>query len=259
MLMKTQTGKIMTPPKKVIIIGASSGIGRELAKVFSAHGSVVGITARRLELLTEVQKELPGSSFVKRMDVAVTGEAMGLLEELIQEMGGIDIIVINAGIGFINRELAWDKEKSTIDVNVSGFAAIANVAMKHFMEKGSGHLVGISSIAGIRGDPAAPAYGASKAFISNYLEALRFVAHVKQLPITVTDIQPGFVETAMAQGEGMFWVAPVRKAALQIFDAIKRKRAHAYITKRWRLIGWFLKIIPSRALGKINMRAVLDR
>ena len=237
--------------KNAIIIGASSGIGRELAKVFSDDGYIVGITARRLELLSEVRKELPGISFVKRMDLASSDEAMDILEELIEEMGGMDIIVISAGIGFINPDLVWEKEKSTIDVNVTGFAAMANTAMKYFIEQGSGHIVGISSIAAIRGDPFAPAYGASKAFVSNYLEALRFKAKKMKAPVTVTNIQPGFVDTAMAQGDGLFWVAPAREAAIQIFDVIKKKREHAYITKRWGIIAWLFKLMPGWILTKL--------
>jgi short-subunit dehydrogenase len=213
--------------KNIIIIGASSGIGREIAKIFSCEGYTIGITARRLELLSELKKELPGASFIKRMDVAAPDEAMGILEELIEEMGGMDIIVINAGIGFINPDLIWEKEKSTIDVNVVGFAAMANVAMEHFIKQGSGHIVGISSIEAIRGDSSAPAYSASKAFMSNYLEALRSRVKKIKIPVTVTDIQPGFVDTAMAQGDGLFWVAPTRKAAVQILDVIKKKRDHA--------------------------------
>jgi short-subunit dehydrogenase len=237
--------------KNVIIIGASSGIGRELAKVFSDNGYAVGITARRLEMLSDVKKELPGTSFVKRVDVAVPEAAISILEELIKEMGGMDIIVINAGIGFINPELQWEKEKNTIDVNVTGFAAMANVAMRYFIRQGSGHIVGISSIAALRGGSSAPAYNASKAFMSNYLEALRSRAKKSKVAITVTDIQPGFVNTAMAQGQRLFWVASAKKAAVQIFEVIKKKRSHAYITKRWRFIAWLFKILPWQILAKL--------
>lgn len=235
---------------KVVIIGASSGIGRELAKVVSENGYIVGVAARRLELLLELKKELSGNLFIKRMDIADPDQAMVIFEELIKEMGGIDIVVINAGVGFINPDLVWDKEKSTIDVNVTGFAAIANVAIKHFINQGSGHVVGISSIAAIRGDSFAPAYSASKAFVSNYLEALRFRIKKLKIPIIVTDIQPGFVDTAMAQCEWLFWVASVRQAATQIFGAIKKNREHAYITRRWCLIAWLLKFFPGWMLAK---------
>lgn len=230
--------------KNCVIIGASSGIGKELAKIFADNGYNVGITARRLELLS-------GSSFTKRMDIAYPDEASKVLEELITDMGGIDIIVINAGVGFINDDMEWEKEKKTIDVNVTGFAAMANVAIKHFMRQGRGHIVGTSSIAGIRGDRYAPAYGASKAFMSNYLEALRSRFKKIKIPITVTEIQPGFVDTAMAQGEGLFWVAPAKKAAMQIFDAIEKKKEHAYVTRRWRLVAWLLKIMPGWMMAKL--------
>ena len=108
----------------------------------------------------------------------------------------------------------------------------------------SGHIVGISSVAAIRGSGNEPAYNASKAFQSNYLQGLRQKFHKLKLPVAVTDVQPGFVDTAMAQGEGLFWVAPPEKAAQQIFNSIRKRRKHVYVTRRWRLIAWLLKILP---------------
>lgn len=237
--------------KKAIIIGASSGIGRELAKVFSRNGYVVGLTGRRIDLLISLQQELSTPSLVKRMDVSQTSEAMGLLEELIGEMDEVDLIVISAGVGFINSELEWEKEKATIDVNVAGFAAMANVAVKHFIRQSSGHLVSISSLAALRGSGATPAYNASKAFVSNYMEGVRQKVGKLKLPIVITDVQPGLVNTAMAQGEGLFWVAPPEKAAGQIFDLIKSRRKHGYVTKRWRAIAWLLKVVPDSVYNKM--------
>jgi short-subunit dehydrogenase len=202
-----------------------------------------------MELLSQTAKELPGESFVKYMDVADTDEAINILEQLIDEMGEVQTIVINAGIGFLNPDLDWEKEKKTIEVNVAGFTAMANVAMKYFIRQGFGHLVCISSISAIRGSSYAPAYSASKAYISHYLEAMRLKVLKMKVPVIVTDIQPGFVDTAMAKGN-TFWVAPVRKAAIQIFNAIKKKKSHVYVTKRWRLIAWLLKLAPTRRLAK---------
>jgi len=108
-----------------------------------------------------------------------------------------------------------------------------------------------SSIAAIRGGGDAPAYNASKAFVSNYLEGLRQMAAKMKLPLTVTDIKPGFVDTVMAQGEGLFWVAPAEKAAKQILEAVEKKKDHAYVTKRWRLVAWVLKLLPGRLYCKI--------
>jgi short-subunit dehydrogenase len=230
--------------KKAIIVGASSGIGRALAKNIARDGYVVGLAARRLSLLLELQQEIGNQALVKQIDISNTDNAIPLFSELIEEMDGVDLIVISAGTGFINPDLEWGKEDETIAVNVRGFTAIANVAMHHFLQKGSGHLVNISSIAALRGNRGAPAYNASKAFESNYLDGLRQKVVRLRLPITITDIQPGFVDTAMAQGEELFWLASPEEAAKQIYQAIRGKKKHAYVTKRWRLIAWFFKLVP---------------
>lgn len=230
--------------KKAIVVGASSGIGRALAKNIARDGYRVGLGARRLPLLLELQQEIGDQALVKQIDVSNAANAISRFSELLREMDGVDLIVISAGTGFINPALDWDKEDVTIAVNVRGFAAIANVAMHHFLQRGSGHLVNISSIAALRGNGGAPAYNASKAFESNYLDGLRQKVVKLRLPITITDIQPGFVDTAMAQGEGLFWVMPAEEAAGQIYQAIKGKKKRAYVTKRWRLIAWFFKLVP---------------
>lgn len=231
--------------KKAIVIGASSGIGRELARILARNHYLVGVMARRINLLNELRNEAEGKILVQEIDVRYTESAMEVLDKFIQEMGGIDLIVISAGTGDVNVSLNWHLEKDTIKTNVTGFAALVNVAMHHFTAKGSGHLVGISSIAALRGGSESPAYNASKAFESNYLEGLRQKVRKTRSSITITDIKPGFVNTAMAKGDGIFWSAPADKAAMQIYNAIKQKRAHAYITHRWRLIAWILKVMPA--------------
>jgi short-subunit dehydrogenase len=230
--------------KQAVVIGASSGIGKELAKILASNGYSVGLAARRLNLLSDLAGELPNPVFVKAIDVSKPVEAMQLLRELIAEMKDVELFVLCAGVGFINRDLAWRREQETIDVNVSGFAAAANVAVEHLQARGSGHIVGISSVAALRGNGEAPAYNASKAFMSNYLQGLRHKFSKLKLPITVTDVQPGFVNTAMAQGDGLFWVATPEKAAEQIYDAIRKRKKHVYITKRWRIIAWLLRMVP---------------
>jgi short-subunit dehydrogenase len=214
--------------KKAVVIGASSGIGRELSLLLGSSGYALGLAARRVELLEELAGKLP-AAVVRGIDVSSPHQAMERLELLIKDMGGVDLVVISAGTGHLNPELEWELELDTIAVNVTGFAAMANVAMRHFMEQGRGHLVGISSIAALRGGAAAPAYNASKAFVSNYLQGLRQKVGRLGLPITITDIQPGLVDTAMAKGEGLFWVQSPDKAAAQIMEAIraqKKSRLH---------------------------------
>ncbi len=236
---------------KAIIIGATSGIGKDLAEVLLREGYAVGLAGRRIHLLDELKEKYSDRVFLKLIDISQADQAMDSLDKLILEMDGVDVVVISSGVGFINEDLQWALEKETIDVNVSGFTAMSNVAMRHFLSKGSGHLVGISSIAAIRGGSAAPAYNASKAFVSNYLEGMRKKAAREDMRITVTDIQPGYVDTAMAKGEDKFWVASPREAAEQIYGAIKRKRKRAYVTRRWRLIAWLLRIMPDCLHNKI--------
>lgn len=230
--------------KKAIIIGASSGIGRQLAITLAKNGYEMGLMARRLEMLEALQKEISTTTYVGHLDISHVDDATEKVEAMIQKMKGTDLIVINAGTGFLNPELDWLKEKKTLDVNIYGFCAMAGVAYHHFAKQGYGQLVGISSIVALRGGAMAPAYNASKAFMSNYLEGLRKKAFQEKLPLIITDIKPGFVDTEMAKGEGKFWVASPQEAAEQITLAILRKKKHAYITRRWRFIGWLLKLIP---------------
>lgn len=113
-------------------------------------------------------------------------------------------------------------------------------------------MVGISSVAGLFGYGRSAAYNASKAFVSNYLQGYRQKANHSNADITVTDIQPGFVESEMTDGKkGMFWVASKDKAASQIADVIEQKRNHAYITRRWRLVAWLVKCIPDWVWDRI--------
>jgi short-subunit dehydrogenase len=237
--------------KKAIIIGASSGIGRELAVVLSKDGYTLGLAARRVQLLEELKSALAGPAYCRYMDVSDPAASMDSLVRLIEEMGETDLIVISAGTGSLNPALEWMDEKKTIDTNVIGFAATANIAYRYFEKRGRGHLVGISSVAALRGGRQAPAYNASKAFVSNYLEGLRSRANKADLPITITEIRPGFVDTRMARGEGIFWMASPRKAAEQTYGAIRRKAKRAYVTKRWSLIGFLLAIMPDFLFEKL--------
>jgi len=230
--------------KKALIIGASSGIGKELALTLSKNGYEIGLMARRVELLEDLQREISTKTHIGHLDISLASEAIEKVQDMVSQMKGIDLMIINAGTGFLNPELDWLDEQKTLDVNVYGFCALAGFAFKYFSKQGSGHLVGISSIGALRGNHIAPAYNASKAFMSNYLEGLRKKAFKDGIPIVVTDVKPGFVDTEMAKGEGKFWVAPPKKAAEQIYSAINAQKTHVYITKRWRLMGWLLKLMP---------------
>jgi len=237
--------------KKAIIVGASSGIGESLAKIMSAKGYILGLTGRRVDLLEALAGELPEKAVVQVMDVSKVLDAEEQFSNLIQNLGKVDLVIIAAGTGQQNLELESALEVETINTNVIGFTIIAGMAFNHFKNNQKGHLVGISSIMALRGSSDAPAYSASKAYISNYMQGLRVKAFKEKLDVTITDIRPGFVDTAMAKGDGLFWVSSPEKAALQIFDAIEAGKSCAYITKRWRLIAWFLKVLPESLYRKL--------
>jgi len=231
--------------KRAVVVGASSGIGLELARLLAQDGYEMGLVARRQELLDELAASLPTRTWVRAVDVSQADLAIAGIAGLLQEMESVDLVVLNAGIGFFNRKLKWELERATIATNVQGFAAVAGVAWSHFTERGGGHLVGMSSVASLRGGNQAPAYAASKAFVSNYLEGLASISYQRRLRIDVTDIRPGFVDTPMTRGQkGMFWVAEPRKAARQIFCAIRRRKRVAYVTRRWALVAALMRIVP---------------
>jgi short-subunit dehydrogenase len=164
---------------------------------------------------------------------------------LIRQLGGLDLLILSSGTGDLNEELDFEIEKKTILTNVIGFTEIIDWSYQYFQEQKYGHIVAISSIAGIKGGRNAPSYNATKAYQINYLEGIRQKAHKQKLSIYVTDIRPGFVDTDMAKGEGKFWVASKGKAAQQIYSLIKRKKPVGYITKRWKIFALMLKILPT--------------
>jgi short-subunit dehydrogenase len=235
--------------KSAIIVGASSGIGRALAVKLSLDGYRVGIVARRTDLLVRLREELAGPCVIRTVDVSQPELAMPLLRELIDELHDVDLFIVSAGTGFENPQLAWEPERDTIALNVLGFAGMVNVAVEHLEARGSGHLVAISSLAALRGNAVAPAYSASKAFVSNYLQGVRYRFRKSKLPVVVTDVQPGFVDTRLAGGD--FWMATPEKAASQIAAAIRRRREHVYVTRRWRLVAWLLHVLPDALYARL--------
>jgi len=237
--------------KKAIVFGATSGIGKSLTELLVNDGYKVAITGRRLENLEEIKSQFTNQILVKQNDIQNVGDVEKIFNEIVNEFGVIDLVVQSSGVGFINPKLHWDKEEQTINTNVLGVTKLYTLSYSLFKKQQSGHLVGISSIASLRGNRASPVYFASKAFQKSYLESLYLKTKtIKSKNVFVTDIRPGFVDTPMALGEKLFWMVPLEKAAKQIYSAIKKKKSVAYISKRWQLIAWVLKIIPTWLLKK---------
>ncbi len=235
--------------KNAIVFGATSGIGKELAKLLVDDGYRVAITGRREDKLKEIKAINPKKYIIKKHDVMHLEASEKVFKELSSELGSIDLIVYSSGIAEPNYNLEWEKELATLNVNVVGAVKIYGLAYNFFNQQGYGHLVGISSVAGIRGNRHVPSYFASKAFQNNYLESLWMKAKRSKSDIYITDITPGFVDTKMALGD-TFGMASLEKATQQIYSAIRRKKKKVYITKRWRLIAFIMRILPASVIMK---------
>ncbi|MBP1640865.1 MAG: oxidoreductase [Bacteroidetes bacterium] len=230
--------------QKIIVLGASSGIGREIARLYATQGCMVGITGRREKLLTELQTEFPDRFIVSAFDISEISTVERYLDELVRRLNGLDVLILSAGYGKRNSELDAEPEQQAIRTDVAGFTAVVGWAFKYFKQQDYGHIVAISSIAGLRGNRYSPAYSASKVYNMNYLQSLRQLAHHQKINVGITDVRPGFVDTQMAQGQGVFWSASVPKAAAQIVKAIEKKKDIVYITRRWKYVAVVIRLIP---------------
>ena len=230
--------------KTIIIIGATSGIGRALFEKYASDGNCIGIVGRRTHLLNELRQEHPDMTFTATADITKQDEIARAIDVLHSELTDIDLAIVCSGTGDINASLDYALERPTIDTNVIGWTFVVDTLYNIFEQQGHGHLVAITSAGGLRGEPMAPAYSASKAYQINYMEALCKKAYKNGKRICVTDIRPGLVDTAMAKGDGLFWVMPVDKVANQIISAIRKKKTKIYVSKRWHFLAIINKHLP---------------
>ncbi len=231
--------------KKAIIIGASSGLGQEVAKTLINDGWHVGVAARRSVLLEELQALCPERVITETIDVCKE-DAPNLLHNLIERLGGIDLFFYASGIGKQNHSLEADIELSTVMTNGLGFTRMIGEAYRYMAEHGGGHIAAISSIAGTKGLGAAPSYSATKAFQNTYLQALEQLANSKRLNIRFTDIRPGFVDTALLSGSGSYpLLMKPEKVAKNIVKAVYQHKHTVVIDWKWSIITSFWKLIPN--------------
>jgi short-subunit dehydrogenase len=229
--------------KRVVIIGASSGIGLEVAKLFLAQDCMLGVAARRQDRLDELKKMAPDRVVTATIDVTGS-DADARLRSLIGDLGGMDLFFYASGIGKQNRELAPDIELNTVNTNGMGFTRMIGEAYRYFAERGEGHIAAITSIAGTKGLGPAPSYSATKAMQNVYLQALEQQAHARGLKIRFTDIRPGFVDTDLLKGDYRYpMLLKPQAVARHIVRAIENGRyvtvvdwRYAVLTALWRLL-----------------------
>lgn len=249
----------LEPQGKAIVIGASSGIGAALLQELVRQGYTVAGLARRSDRLATVVEQANQMAGAQRAlayehDVTSFDEAPQLFQEIVQELGGLDLIVYVAGVQppVAPNEYNFDKDAAMVGVNLLGAMAWLNQAAQRFHETGAGHIVGVSSISGDRGRSAFPGYHTSKGALSIYLESLR--NRLSRRGVTVTTAKPGFVDTALlANADKTFWVISPQEAAQLIVDAIGERKQVAYIPGRWRWVSLVISNIPSFIFRRLNL------
>ena len=230
--------------KKVIIIGATSGLGREVALIYIAQGWKVGVAGRREAELEALRAAYPEQVSAQALDVTQE-DAPEKLHALIEQVGGMDVFLLSSGIGKQNYTLETGLELATAATNVEGFIRMTNAAYHYFEKQGHGHLAVISSIAGTRGLGAAAAYSATKGFQNIYMDALDQLARMQKLNIRFTDIRPGFVATPLLTSSKKYpMLMDARIVALDIVSAIEKKKRVAIIDWKFRLLVGFWRLIP---------------
>lgn len=230
--------------KRAIVIGASSGIGHEVACLLLQEGWTLGVAARREDRLQKLKNEWPGQVEVARIDV-IDAHSKDSLQRLIKTLGGMDLFFYAAGVGRQNRNLTEDIEITTVRTNAVGFTRMIGEAYRYFAEHGGGHIAAITSIAGTKGLGPAPSYSATKAMQATYLEALEQLATQQHLNIRFTDIRPGFVDTDLLNGEFHYPMLMKPEAvAKDIVKAVNRQTHVRIIDWRYRLLTALWRCIP---------------
>lgn len=240
--------------KRIVIVGATSGIGLEVAKLCIQAGWQIGAAGRREEALEKLRAQAPDRIVTESLDIT-RDDAPEHLSRLIDKLGGMDIYLHCSGIGKRNTELHPDIEIDTLRTNGEGFVRMVTAAFGYFRAHGGGHLAVISSIAGTRGLGSAPAYSATKRMQNTYIDALAQLSRMEGYGIRFTDIRPGFVATPLLDGEGHYpMLMPVEKVAARIMRILRRPRRRAVIDRRYAAMVFFWRLIPQWLWERLKVR-----
>lgn len=257
-IMKTPSSTPLSPRRRAILVGASSGIGAALAHRLVDEGYIVALLARREDMLEALAKEINQAYDETRAlsyvhDATDYGAVTELLKQIMSDIGGLDLFIYNAGISLSVglKKFDFDKDRQTMEVNLFGALAWLNPVAEIFQNLKSGQIVGISSVAGERGRVGNPSYNSSKAALTCYLEALR--NRLTRYGVHVLTVKPGFVQTDLIKNaKKLFWVIPPEQAAKDIYNAIQNRKQEIYTPGRWRWVMLIIRNIPSFIFRKMT-------
>ena len=245
-------------PRSVMITGASSGIGAALAYELAARGHDLALCARRLDRLeslrTAVHQHHPAIKVeIRELDVTRYERVASVLEDLAAALGGLDTVVVNAGVDLVGKigQGQFDKCRGTVETNLLGAMATMDAAVEHFLARGRGHIVGISSIMAFRGLARNAAYSASKAGLANYLQALR--PFLRRKGVDVTIFYPGFIDTPLNDmlPHRPFLISAEKGARLMADRMERRVKAAMIPSWPWALAKWVLRVMPDRVMARV--------
>lgn len=242
--------------KKIVIVGASSGIGFQVAADFARAGWRVGMAARRLEPMQAIKDQYPDHVEIASIDVTAP-DAPQRFADLIEAIDGMDTLLFCSGIGFTDPELDDARIVNTLEVNVVGFARIVAEAYKYFRATASveqGQIAVITSVAATKGLGIAASYSASKRFQVQFINSLEQLAYTQQVNVAFTDIRPGFVRTPILRDDRSYpMIMSVAEAAKLVERAVVARKRVAVIDSRWRIVAGLWSLIPQRLWRHVNV------
>lgn len=242
--------------KKIIIIGASSGMGMRVATDFARLGWRVGIAARREDRLKEIKALYPDRVEYLAIDVTAD-DAVERFYKLIELIDGMDYLLYAAGCGWLNPDLDEAKDAQTLEVNVLGFTKIINAAYKYFKQTANltrGHIAAITSVAGTKGIGISATYSASKRYQWTYLQAIDQLAHQQRVNVAVTDIRPGFVDTPLLNGKKDYPMEmSIDYVAPRLEKALMRSKRVAVIDSRWAVVTALWRMVPDCLWRRVEL------
>ncbi|MCI9607131.1 MAG: SDR family NAD(P)-dependent oxidoreductase [Muribaculaceae bacterium] len=243
--------------KKIIIVGASSGIGERIATDFARAGWRVGVAARRVERLNAIKELYPANVAVAEIDVT-RQDAVKNFNGLIELTDGMDILLYAAGTGFYDPDLEDTRIDTTLSTNVTGFARIVAAAYRYFKATANrtpGQIAVITSVAGTKGIGVAAAYSASKQFQQRFINALEQLAYQQQVNVRFTDIRPGFVRTPLLDPEKEYpMIMSIDQVAPLIETAILKRKRRATIDSRWAIVNGIWRLVPQCVWRHISLK-----
>ena len=248
----------LSPQRRAIIIGSSKGLGAAMARRLAREGYSLALTGRDVDLLNKICTEInQASGEIRAMpyihDVRTYDQVPDLLQKMVSDLGGLDLFIYNAGVLLPTTPVTYEfeKDRQTMEVNALGAIAWFNAVAPIFQALHSGQMVGISSVASDRGRVGNPAYNASKAALTTYLEALR--NRLTRHGVHVLTVKPGFMDTEMLKSSPRtFWVVSPEKAADDIWKALRTRKQTIYTFGRWGVIMLIIRHIPSVIFRRLS-------